>query len=133
MKRAMAALALGVILSGCGERSATGVSAPIGSDAPLKLCTRLGFVAGTPELATCLARIDGLARQQTANQSQCEGIRQRALAPRFPAIGTGSTVANADADYQSCMSGLFIPPAQLELPSSRTTSCHISGMEIACD
>ena len=133
MKQAMAALILGVILSGCGEQRGAGVSAPIGPDAPLKLCTRLGFVSGTSELATCLARLDGLARQQAGNQSRCEGIRQRALTPRFPAVGTGSTIATADADYQSCMSGLNIPPAQLELPTGRTASCRITGLEIACD
>lgn len=131
VKKSIAALVLGMILTGCGGTPGSGVSAPIGPDASLKLCSRLGFVSGTSALASCMAELDGLQRQ-TANQSQCEGIRQRALAPRFPAVGTGSTIATADADYQSCMSGALIPPAQLDLPSGRTATCRLIGQEITC-
>ncbi|MGH7125342.1 MAG: hypothetical protein ACREFI_13280, partial [Stellaceae bacterium] len=60
-------------------------------------------------------------------------IRQRAISTRFPSGGTGNTIATADADYQSCMSGLFIPPAQVELPTGRTATCRVSRQEIACD
>jgi hypothetical protein len=74
-----------------------------------------------------------LARQQTQSQNQCEGIRQRAISTRFPSGGTGSTIATADADYQSCMSGLFIPPAQLALPTGRTATCWVSRQDIACN
>jgi hypothetical protein len=80
-----------------------------------------------------MSEIEGLARQHTANQSRCEGIRQRALSTRFPAGVTGNTIANADADYQSCMSGQLIPPARVELPTGRTATCRMTGTEIACN
>ena len=128
-----AALVLGLILTSCGETPSGGVSAPIGAEAPLTLCSRLGFVSGTSALADCMAKLDGLVRDRSANQSRCEGIRQRALSTRFPAIGTGTTVVNADADYQSCMSGQLIAPAQVNLPTGRVATCRVTGPEIACN
>jgi len=131
---APAALALGLMLASCGGSTSTGgVSAPIGPDAPQRLCERLGFMPGSPGLASCLARIDGLARELGDSRKRCEGIRQRGLSTPFPSAGTGSTIANANADYESCMSGQLVPPAQLSLPSGGTTSCRVLRSEIACD
>lgn len=128
----LAALALGLILSSCGE-TPSGPSAPIGPDAAERVCAQLGFAPGSAGLATCTTRIDGLNRQQAENQRQCEGIRQRAISTPFPSGGTGNTIATADADYQSCMSGQLIPPAQLPLPSGRTATCRIVRQDIVCD
>jgi len=128
-----AAVIVGLGLAACGGPSGAGVSVPIGPDSSLTLCSRLGFVPGTSALATCTAKIDDLTRQQRGNQSRCEGIRQRALSPRFPAVGTGSTIANADADYQSCMSGGLVPPAQLDLPTGGSTTCRLTQDEIVCN
>jgi len=128
-----AAIALALVLGACGETPSAGVSEPIGPDAPVAICNHLGFVSGTSALASCMAEIENLARQHTANQSRCEGIRQRGLSTRFPTGGTGNTIANADADYQSCMSGQLIPPAQVELPTGRTATCRVTEAEIACD
>src|SRR5690348_7709885 len=87
------AAALALVLSSCGgSASGGGVSAPIGPDASLALCSKLGFVSGTSALASCIAKLDVLVRDRTGNQSRCEGVRQRALVPRFPAVGTGSTI-----------------------------------------
>jgi hypothetical protein len=127
-----AAIALGLVLACCSEAPSGGVSAPIGPGASERLCTRLGFAAGTT-LASCADKLDGLTRQQAENQKQCEGVRQRALSRPFPSAGTGNTIATADADYQSCMSGQLIPPAQLELPTGRTATCRVIRQEIACD
>ena len=128
-----AALALTLILPACGESPPT-VSALIGPDAPERLCSGLGFAPGTPALATCLVRLEGLVRQQADRQGQCEGIRQRELATHFPSGGAGNTIATADADYQSCMSGQLIPPAQLPpLPSGATATCRVLRQEIACN
>lgn len=128
-----AAIGLALALTACGETPSVGVSAPIGPDAPVAVCSKLGFVSGTSALAACIAEIDGLSRQHTVNQSRCEGIRQRGLSSRFPAGMTGNTIATADADYQSCMSGQLIPPARVELPTGRTATCRVTGMEIVCN
>jgi hypothetical protein len=127
------AIGLALVLAACGETPSAGVSVPIGPDAPVAMCNRLGFVSGTSALAACMAEIEGLARQHTANQSRCEGIRQRALSTRFPAGVTGNTIATADADYLSCMSGQLTPPARVELPTGRTATCRVTGMEVACN
>jgi hypothetical protein len=128
-----AVLAIGLILTSCNEApSGGGVSAPIGPDASERLCARLGFTPGTG-LAACVARLDGLTRQQADNQRQCEGIRQRAINTFFPSGGTGNTIATANADYESCMSGQLIPPAQLQLPTGRTSTCRAIRQEIVCD
>ncbi|HKX08485.1 MAG TPA: hypothetical protein VJN67_09845 [Stellaceae bacterium] len=127
------ALALGLILTSCGETPSGGVSAPIGPDAPGRLCAQLGFAPGSAGLGACMTKIDGLDRQQASNQRQCEGIRQRAISTPFPSGGTGNTIATADADYQSCMSGQLIPPAQLQLPNGRTATCRVIRQEIACN
>ena len=130
---APAALALGLVLISCAEHSSTGISAPIGADAPERLCDRLGFAPASPGLASCVAKIGGLARAQVESQKQCEGIRQRARNTPFPSGGIGNTIATADADYQSCMNGQLVPPAQLQLPTGRTATCRIEATEIACD
>jgi len=131
--RAALALALTLTPGACAETPSAGVSAPIGSDAPERLCARLGFAPGSPALGSCVARLDGLARQQAENQKQCEGIRQRSINTPFPSGGIGNTIATSDADYQSCMSGQLIPPAQLQLPTGRTATCRVIQREIACD
>ena len=130
---APAALAFGLVLTSCGGTLSSGISAPIGADAPERLCARLGFAPASPGLASCLAKIDGLARALAESQKQCEGIRQRARNTPFPSGGIGNTIATADADYQSCMSGQLVPPAQLQLPTGRTATCRIKAAEIACD
>lgn len=129
----LATLALGLILTSCGETPSGGVSAPIGPDVAERLCAQLGFGPGSAGLGACITRLDGLTRQQAANQRQCEGIRQRAINTPFPSGGTGNTIATADADYQSCMSGQLIPPAQLQLPSGRTATCRVIRQDIACN
>ena len=129
-----AALALGLMLASCGGGTpASGISAPVGADAPDRLCQRLGFAPASAGLAACLSKIDGLARAQAENQKQCEGIRQRARNTPFPSGGIGNTIATSDADYQSCMSGQLVPPVLLQLPTGRTAACRIVGVEIACD
>jgi hypothetical protein len=129
----LAVLALGSILAACAETPSSGVSAPIGPDASERLCARLGFAPGSAGLASCMTRLDGLARQQATNQNQCEGIRQRGLNTPFPSGGIGNTIATSDADYQSCMSGQLIPPAQLQLTTGRTSTCRVIRQEIVCD
>ena len=128
----LGAVALAVLLASCAETPSGGLSAPIGPDASERLCARLGFAPGAA-LASCVDRLDGLTRQQTENQKQCEGIRQRAFSRPFPSAGSGNTIATADADYQSCMSGQLIPPAQLQLPTGRTATCRVVRQEIICD
>jgi hypothetical protein len=128
-----AAIALALILSACSEAPSAGVSAPIGPDASERLCGRLGFTAGSPALASCIGKLDGLARQQAENQKQCEGIRQRGINTHFPSGGIENTIATSNADYQSCMNGQLIPPAQLQLPAGRVSTCRIVAAEIACD
>ncbi len=132
-REALIAVIIALILAACGETRGTGVSAPVGPDASLTLCSRLGFASGSPALYSCVAKLDGLARQQAANQTQCEGIRQRGRNTPFPSGGIGNTIATSDADYQSCMSGQLIPPAQLQLPTGRTATCRVVQREIACD
>ncbi len=130
---APAMLALGLILASCAETPSAGMSAPIGPDAADRLCGQLGFAPGSAALASCLAKLDGLARQQAQNQKQCEGIRQRAISTPFPSGGTGNTIATANADYQSCMSGQLVPPAELQLPTGQISTCRVIRQEIACD
>ncbi|HKF72140.1 MAG TPA: hypothetical protein VKB68_10335 [Stellaceae bacterium] len=129
----LAALALGLILAACAETPSAGVSAPIGPGASERICARLGFAPGSPALAQCLTKVDGLTRQQAESQKQCEGIRQRRLNTPFPSGGIGNTIATSDADYESCMSGQLIPPAQLPLPAGRTATCRVLRQDIACD
>jgi hypothetical protein len=106
---------------------------PIGPAASERLCAQLGFAPGNPAIARCLTKVDGLARQQAENQKQCEGIRQRGLSTPFSSGGIGNTIATSNADYESCMSGQLIPPAQLPLPTGRTATCRVLRSEIACD
>lgn len=127
----MAALALA--LATCSPHNEASVSAPIGPDASERLCSRLGFAPGTGAFASCIAELDGLERQQASSQRQCEGIRQRGLSTPFTSGGIGNTIATSDADYQACMSGQLIPPAQLPLPTGRTTTCRVIRDEIVCN
>ena len=127
------AVLIGLLLASCAPHSPGSLSAPVGPDAPERLCSRLGFAAGTAALASCVAKLDGLTRQQAENRKQCEGIRQRAVATPHPSGGLGNTIATADADYQSCMSGQLTPPAQLQSPTGRTLTCRIVEQQIACD
>jgi hypothetical protein len=126
-------LALGFLLAACAPSASRRVSAPAGPDAAERLCSQLGFSPGTEALASCVAKLDGLARQQAESQKRCEGIRQRALAMPHPSAGIGNTIATSDADYQSCMNGQVTTPVQLPLPTGRATTCRMLGPQIACD
>src|SRR5947209_8307979 len=129
-----AAIMLGLLLlAACASQGSGGVSAPVGPDAPQRLCSGFGFAEGTGALASCTAKLAGLARQQTELQRQCEGVRQRGLATRPRSGGIGNTIATADADYQSCMNGELAAPAQLVLPNGRAVTCRLVGQQIACD
>lgn len=128
-----AALILGLLLASCSPDSPGRVYAPAGPDAPGRLCSRLGFAPGTEALASCIARLDGLAREQAENQKQCEGFRQRPLSGPYSSGGIGNTIATSDADYQNCMSGALTPPAQLVSPTGRTLTCRMIQQQIACD
>jgi hypothetical protein len=127
------ALIVVLLLASCAAKSPGSVSAPVGSDAPERLCSQFGFAPGTEALASCIARLDGLARQQAEGQKQCEGIRPRALAMPHPSGGIGNTIATSDADYQSCMNGQLTAPAQLQLPTGRSMTCRMIEQQIACD
>ena len=128
------AIVLGLLLmAACAPQGAGGASATVGPDAPERLCTGFGFAEGTGALASCTAKLAGLARQQAEMQRQCEGVRQRALATRPRSGGIGNTIATSDADYQSCMNGELAAPAQLMLPNGRAVTCRLVGQQIACD
>src|SRR5690348_6066801 len=99
-----------LLLPACAPQGSGGVSAPAGPDAPQRLCSGLGYAEGAAALASCTAKIAGLARQQAELQRQCEGVRQRGLATRQRSGGIGNTIATADADYQSCMNGELAAP-----------------------
>jgi|GEM_PF-6903701 hypothetical protein len=124
---------LGLALTACGQHGPPGVSAPFSPDAPQRLCAKLGFMEGSAPFTSCVGRLEGLERQQLETQSQCEGIRQRALSTPFRSGGVGNTIATSDADYQSCMSGQLTPPAQLQTPGGRAVTCRAIQREIACD
>lgn len=130
---ALAIAALALALAACTSHNEPSMSAPIGPDASERLCSRLGFVPGTGAHASCIARLDGLERQQLANQKQCEGIRQRALSTPFPSGGIGNTIATSDADYQACMSGQLTVPVELQSPTGRTMRCRMLQREIVCN
>jgi len=127
------AMMLGFLLLAACAPQGSGVSAPVGPDAPQRLCRQFGYAPASAAFASCVAKLDGLARQQAQNQKQCEGIRQRGLATPQRSGGIGNTIANSDADYQSCMSGQLTPPAQLQLPTGRAATCRLIGEEIVCD
>jgi hypothetical protein len=127
------AIVLGLLLAACAPQGPGGVSAPVGFDAPQRLCSGFGYAEGAGALASCTAKIAGLARQQAEMQSQCEGVRQRGLAARQRSGGIGNTIATADADYQSCMNGELAAPVQLVLPNGRAVTCRLVGQQIACD
>jgi len=128
------AIVLGLLLlAACAPQGPGGASAPVGPDAPERLCSGFGFTEGTGALASCTAEVAGLARQQADMQRQCEGVRQRGLATRPRSGGIGNTIATADADYQSCMNGELAAPAQLVLPNGRAVTCRLIGQQIACD
>jgi hypothetical protein len=124
---------MALVLASCAPSSSGSLSTQAGPDAALRLCSQLGFVPGTEALASCIAKLDGLARQQVESRKQCEGIRQRALATPHPSGGIGNAIATSDADYQTCMNGPLIAPAQLLLPNGRAVSCRMLGPQIACD
>ncbi len=129
-----AAIVLGLLLlAACAPQGSGGVSVPVEPDAPQRLCSGFGFAEGTGALASCTAKLAGLARQQAELQRQCEGVRQRGLATRRRSGGIGNTIATADADYQSCMTGELAAPAQLVLPNGRAVTCRLIGQQIACD
>jgi len=128
-----AALVLGLLLAACAPTSPGRVTAPVGPDAAQRLCSQFGLAPGTEALASCIVRLDGLARQQAENQKQCEGIRQRALSRPAPSGGIGNIIATSDADYQSCMNGQLTAPVQLVLPTGRTLTCRMIQQQIACD
>ena len=128
-----AMLILGLLLASCSPDAPGRVSAPAQPDAPERLCSQLGFAPGTEALASCIARLDGLAREQAENQKECEGFRQRPLSAPYSSGGIGNTIATSDADYQSCMSGGLTPPAQLVSPTGRRLTCRMMQQQIACD
>jgi len=128
-----AALILGLLLASCSPDAPGRASAPAGSDAPGRLCSRLGFAPGTEALASCIARLDGLAREQAENQKQCEGFRQRPLSTPYSSGGIGNTIATSDADYQNCMTAALTPRVQLVSPTGRTLTCRVIQQQIACD
>lgn len=127
-----AALILGLLLASCGPNPPVGVSGPAVPDAG-RLCSRFDLAPGTEALASCIAKLDNLARQQVESQKLCEGIRQRALSMPAPSGGVGNVIATSDADYQSCMNGALAPPVQLALPTGRTLTCRLIQQQIACD
>jgi hypothetical protein len=126
-----AALSLVLALASCAPNSqeSRSGSAAYGVE---RLCSGLGFAPGSEAFASCIAKLEGLAREQADNQKQCEGIRQRALSMPAPAGGFGNVIATSDADYQSCMSGQLAPPVQLEPPTGRTLTCRMIEQQIAC-
>ena len=126
-----AALTLGLLLASCAPNSPETTAGPVAYDVE-RLCSGLGFAPGSGAFASCIANLEGLARQQAENQNQCEGIRQRALLLRAPAGGFGNVIATSEADYQSCMSGALTPPVQLALPTGRTLTCRMIQQQIAC-
>jgi len=126
-----AALSLVLALASCAPNSqeSRSGSAAYGVE---RLCSGVGFAPGSEAFASCIAKLEGLERQQADNQKQCEGIRQRALSMPAPAGGFGNVIATSDADYQSCMSGQLAPPVQLEPPTGRTLTCRMIELQIAC-
>jgi hypothetical protein len=127
-----AALGVALSLASCAPNSPASGSGPAAYDAE-RLCARLGFAPGTEALASCIGKLDGLARQQAENQKQCEGIRQRALSMPAPMGGVGNVIATADADYQSCTNGALAAPVQLVLPTGRRLTCRMIRQQIACE
>ena len=127
-----AALGGALSLASCTPNPPASVSGPTAYDAG-RLCSGLGFAPGTEVFASCIAKLEGLARQRADNQKQCEGIRQRALSMPAPAGGIGNVIATSDADYQSCMNGALTPPVQLVSPTGRTLTCRRIQQQIACE
>ena len=125
------ALSLVLVLASCAPNSQERRSGSAAHDVE-RLCSGLGFAPGSGAFASCIAKLEGLAREQADNQKQCEGIRQRALSMPAPAGGFGNVIATSDADYQSCMSGALTPPVQLALPTGRTLTCRMIQQQIAC-
>jgi hypothetical protein len=127
------AVVIGLLLAACSSKPTATASMPVGPDAPRRLCSQFGFAVGTQALASCMSKLDGLARQQAEERKQCEGIRQRALSTQGRSGGVGNTIATADADYQSCMNSRLSDSAQVLLPTGRTVTCRLIEDQIACD
>jgi hypothetical protein len=124
-----------MVLAACAAQG-PGTAIPSGPGTEsYSICAKYGFVPGSDAFASCSTKLSVLVREPQDNAQRCEGVRQQALRPNPSGTfsgGFGTSVADANAAYQLCLSEGVPSPVHLKLPSGKVVTCQQIENHVDC-